>query len=784
MRPLLIFLLLLTSSWVGAEVDSEFSQAQMDFQSGFYEAAIPRLEGLLRVEKGVRLSLIRSELAYAYLQIDRPKEVIQLFQHQNLQLDDLFLLGAALQREQRSSEAINMLESYLSRTNEQLKFRDAAELELGLALLKINKIEDAEKHLLTVSFDSDHPDLFLSARLQCSKIAFANRNRLLAEERLQSIETLLPKDHPLKHEYAYLRGELLLKNYEYKEAIAWLEKALPQRNSEKAGWTADTLFALGLAYMNVDGSAAERLEKAENYLLRLKQFYPSDRATLALGKCYLCKGKLLNNPVFLEKGHQLLKKSQYLSSEAQGQALLLIAEVASDAEASNLFEQSLPFVEKGKDSDDLIYLYSSNAIRLNKNDPRFPLPDILLEKIKNPKDQTSIPGFLLLLGKYYQNQQNHLLAEETFVKLAKEHPKSTQAAEAWYQSAIEAEELGKDGEVIETYRRYVYELYPQSPLAPEVFFNSYSYKDYLQGDRKAMHHLQGMQSYFPKSPYTMNAYYLLGLDYLRDRKTPEGRWIRKKSLTSAIDYFQQCEILFKELKENGQIPHDALSYYTYLCHRAILERALTNYTVAEESAGAKRQIFLDYSADVFQKLRSELVQGQEQELQDEVEYGLALTFLKGNKEHEAEKLLDAILERFKQQNINKGYYISRVWYEKGLLEMKRENYSKAIEYFTFADETGKEGYLSADQQLDNWIQISQCYRAMKQLDLAMLTLSKVINENVISSLRIKAMFLRAEIYEAQGRSDLARKQLESTSKKGGEWAVKAKDKLKQEYYYD
>jgi hypothetical protein len=62
-------------------------------------------------------------------------------------------------------------------------------------------------------------------------------------------------------------------------------------------------------------------------------------------------------------------------------------------------------------------------------------------------------------------------------------------------------------------------------------------------------------------------------------------------------------------------------------------------------------------------------------------------------------------------------------------------------------------------------------------------LSKAINDDAISSLRIKAMFIRAEIYAIQGRNDLARKQLEATSKKGGEWALKAKQKLDMEYGY-
>ena len=59
----------------------------------------------------------------------------------------------------------------------------------------------------------------------------------------------------------------------------------------------------------------------------------------------------------------------------------------------------------------------------------------------------------------------------------------------------------------------------------------------------------------------------------------------------------------------------------------------------------------------------------------------------------------------------------------------------------------------------------------------------MINEDVASGLRLKAMLLRAEIYQQQGRRDLARKQLEAIAKKGGEWAIKAQEKLERDYAY-
>ena len=62
-------------------------------------------------------------------------------------------------------------------------------------------------------------------------------------------------------------------------------------------------------------------------------------------------------------------------------------------------------------------------------------------------------------------------------------------------------------------------------------------------------------------------------------------------------------------------------------------------------------------------------------------------------------------------------------------------------------------------------------------------LSQVINENAISGQRLKAMFLRAEVYELQGRKELAKKQLVALSLKGGEWGLQAKEKLDKDYGY-
>ncbi len=115
--------------------------------------------------------------------------------------------------------------------------------------------------------------------------------------------------------------------------------------------------------------------------------------------------------------------------------------------------------------------------------------------------------------------------------------------------------------------------------------------------------------------------------------------------------------------------------------------------------------------------------------------------------------------------------------------MLREDYVLALDYLKKADESAKGRILNTDQRLSLWIQKSECYRQLRDYDQAMRLLSQVVNEDAVSGLRVKAMLLRAEIYALQGRHELARKQLEATSSKGGEWGKTAKKILVEDYGY-
>jgi tetratricopeptide (TPR) repeat protein len=387
---------------------------------------------------------------------------------------------------------------------------------------------------------------------------------------------------------------------------------------------------------------------------------------------------------------------------------------------------------------------------------------------------------------------NRVEAEKVYLEITERYPNAPICSEAWYWAACCAESLGKPKELSNARRVKAFESFPDGPCAAEAFFTLYTFQDYLQGDRTSIKHLLNFVQKYPLSPLAIDAHYLIGLDYKRDRKTPEGKWIRKKNLPQAIDALQTAETLHEELAQQLQIPAERSTYYSVLGLRATLERAKANQTIAEESQGAKRQIYLEYAEEVYKQLLAEIKRGdpglaQHADIYEESAYGLAQTEIKLNRTEQAEQVLDDLLEYYRQKKTLRGYYLSRTWYEKAWIAMRSGKFDVGLERLKQAEDAAQElvqeSLLGTDQKLDLWIQQSICCREMGKFEEAILLLSQTVNDDSVSALRLKAMFMRAEIYERQGRPELARKQLESLAKKGGSWGMKAKKKLEEDYGY-
>jgi len=445
------------------------------------------------------------------------------------------------------------------------------------------------------------------------------------------------------------------------------------------------------------------------------------------------------------------------------------------AQASQLLEELMEIYPSHwkamEHPDEILYLHGVFSQLQDKNDQA--------ERSLTAASEGKHFGDVALksLGDLYYKNGQYELAEKTYLRLVASFPQSPLCGEALFLSALCSDKLQKDPSIARERRRTVFEKYPESSYAPEAYFTYYTYQDYLQGDKQAIKHLQNFVDKYPKNPFLIEAYYLIGLDSKRDRKSAAGKWIKKKNLMEAIDAFQESETLF----DTCDIPLEQMHYYEAVRNQSTLERAKANLAIAEESQGAKREIYLDYAKTVFKHL-VDIVKAEDQfSLAQESAYWLARTYMQQQQHPQAQKMFSQVIERYRQANVTHTYYLSRAYYELGMISLQQKDYAAALKAFQSADQLNT--LLNTEQKLDLWIQESLCYSGLMQYDQAILTLSKVINDASISTLRLKAMWMRAETYEAYHRPELARKQLESLAKKGGEWASKAKEKLEKTYVY-
>jgi tetratricopeptide (TPR) repeat protein len=378
-------------------------------------------------------------------------------------------------------------------------------------------------------------------------------------------------------------------------------------------------------------------------------------------------------------------------------------------------------------------------------------------------------------------------------RLLEAYPDSPHQPEALHLCALCAEKLHRQRTLIQSYQKRLFEGYPSSPYAAAAYFHYYSYREYLQGDKDAIAHLKAFRSKFPGVPEQIIASYLIGLDCQRERRRLEKGSLHKRNLSKAIKAFFNAESYFDELYYQGKVPEEQLSFYVALRYRAALERALSNQAVAAESHSTKRAIYGAYAKALLLQINGELAdqahpfacyltRGKSfSSLQQESLYALADCYLANKDLKAASQTIAMALSKFASAGTNVGYYLSLCHSLQASIAMQQGAFEGALMALKLAEEANQKGCLNVDQKLALWILQSKCYLALNQTDRAMLTLSKVINDNTISSLRVKAMYLRAKIYTTQGRHELARRQLSATAQKGGKWALKAKLKLEEEY---
>ncbi len=806
----------------GAGFEEVIQQGERLFESGDYLEASAYFQEALKNPSAATDKDLRYRLAITSFLADQNEQTIQVLTDSGrispLELDpeSLFLLGLAYQKLKQSEQAAAAFQRYLS-MKEQPHTQEAF-WELGLAYYRLEKWNEAKNSFEAISPTAQNKLLFPLSQLYLAKIEIHQQNPLAAEKRLQNFSTLVSSDHPLQYEADFLLGELSWQSHDYLKASEYFKKSLPKNNPKKAAWYPEALSSLAKSYIQL---AQDSKESSQHYIQLAQEVceeqlvhHPSEEAYLNLEQCLLILGKQFQNVAALQKLEELWK-SQVLNSPAKrSQALLLQAKAALDEATRQQVNRQLlrdikilltlntkeslkqsedlltKMIENNPDQDELFYLQGLVANRLAAP---YKSERAWLEVTNRFPDSPWTSDSLYALGTLYFAKGDYPKAKNNFLELYKRYPTSNQAGDALFFASRAAENLHEPPEVIQSMRHDVWEKYPQSAHAAEAYLNTYSYADYMQGSSKVLQHLRDMPLQYPDSPFIIQAYYLMGLDYKKDHRAPEGTLLHKRQLPKAIESFQLAETAFDKLQANGTLPSDQLDTWIAIRYRAIIERAVANMAIAIESKGTKRQIYLEYAADVLNQLVDDfenpqhpltktLVCGETfHPLSEEGHFALAQVHLKSYDDRKAENILNDMLDKYKQAKITRGYFLSRTWYELGRIAMRQKDETRALDCFAKAEDASKGKVLSAEQKLDLWIQQSQCHRAQHRLDEAMLILSKVINEDAVSGQRLKAMFLRAEIYEEQGRDELAQKQLEALAKKGGEWGIKAKDKLEKNY---
>jgi len=548
-------------------------------------------------------------------------------------------------------------------------------------------------------------------------------------------------------------------------------------------------------------------------------------------KWYLSSGEIEQLPYYEEAQWELVAALFATEGQEQWQALLetstqqnivrlvrlYLAKLALTENSDSLRAAFLvlqKFIDEPKifdaleEKDEILFWFGCIACQLYQKAPDQESDDIQDERYEEIAEQSlstlavlfpSSPfaaDALFTVGNMHYQQERYENALPVFLELAENYPASHYASEAWFLAAHCAEESQPDEEIPRYFRQQAYTLYPQSSKAGEAYFRTYSFAEYLHGPLEAYQHLHSMPLFFPESPFLIVAKYLTGLDQKDERKTPEGLLLHSRSPQSALLAFKESADLFDLFYEKGALPEEQMNYLIAIRYRSKLEYALLAFSLAEESIGEEKEEQLTASIQHLTSILNDFLQAEHPlisrlleedpypRIQAESQFALSQVYLKKNQEAEAEKMLLSMLENYRSLEISSSYYLSRALYELALLSMRQGNHELALERLILSESAGKNGILAIEQKLDLWIQKSHCYRSLKQINHAMLMLSHVINENASSSLRIKAMLLRADLYKLQGRPELAIKQLEAASRKGGEWAQEAKEKLRNEYGFD
>ena len=784
--------------------ENQTNYCEIQWEVGFAHYKQGNLEEAIKYFMSIPLNarnkntyyLSRLYLAKIYLQQksyaiieDTLKPLISIIPEDNaLRYELAYLRGEAFFNRQDYVKACHLFEQAIPKRNqERAKWLPETLYNLGWSHLKI--VEKSPSDIVSTA-----------RKLHDAKVIFQKLIDLTASEKayLGLVHVYLLEKEYINSEDAYIhannilsednnftspqyQAEALLIRAEISNSFAQREKFYNLLTNEKYSNT--SAYALGWYYKGLN-----EFQNAMSLTANPEEMY--SKAISSLTTAF----NLLKNTDPSRAGLSLKYAAQANhnknTSESTYKAFLILRKLIND---------NVSIFSKMPDQDEVLYLYGLSASRLicqNNTENFLNITENVLTDIieKFPKG-SFVDKSLNLLATTYFHKGLYEKAENLFTKLASDYPKSSYAGDAWFWASECADWQHKPSEIIKFYKLQVFEKYPLSTYAPEAYFNYYSFSDYMQGNKDAIESLNKMEEKYPNTPPMIVAYYLIGLNEKKDKTNDQRVVIKEKDLGNAIIAFENAKDTFDKCYEKNIIPDKKLEYYANIRYKSLLECALINLSQFDTEEGAKKHIFLENAIKIFKTIIADFQSQQNPitkllsknnpypRIYEESEFGLAKAYLI-NDEAKAENILSRMIEKYASAKISRGYYLSRTWYELGVININRKEWNVALKFLSYAERAATGRVLSIEQYLNLWLHQSTCYRELCDYDNAMLMLSKIINENAMSNLRIKAMYLRAELYELENKPDLAIKQLEVTSKKGGEWAYKAKQKLDKDYGFN
>ncbi len=265
---------------------------------------------------------------------------------------------------------------------------------------------------------------------------------------------------------------------------------------------------------------------------------------------------------------------------------------------------------------------------------------------------------------------------------------------------------------------------------------------------------------YPDSPLQIYVLYYIGNDYLarsRLSKNPE------KYLLKALDAFKQAQFAWLRFMANSAISAASSAQYLSVKEAAALKSVETYLLLADGAFGQKRESLLHEAKNYLSPVKSN-------EWLPKYCYLVFCLHLNHFETEKADEMLKQIMVL--SPNIAALAYLKLAHYQ-----FSNGQVAEALLALNQSDTS----LLSTTDAIDLWILYALCLRDQGRYHEAHLTLSKAINSPVASSERLRAMCLRAAIYEDEKKDDLAQNQWKTIASKKGHWAALAQQKIRKDY---